>query len=110
MKPLASLAAFFMLACIPQNPQAPALGPVLSPMLAPAPPPPGTPTVVMSCKLTEPPPVTKRALSTKPRGCPDQFAACLSISDALMLTQYLEEMQSWSREAWAKCGTRTNGR
>ena len=59
---------------------------------------------VKPCVVQAPPKLAPVKLAGPEAGCPDAFAACLALSDALALEENLRAMQAWQAETWNRCG------
>ena len=58
--------------------------------------------------LHEPPPVRVDVPFAEPgeEGCPETFAACFSAEQGTALAKRLNALESWSDDAWIRCGER----
>ena len=57
---------------------------------------------VEPCLERRPPPPPK--IGWLPKGCPANFAGCLSPEDAAALSKYLLDVRHWADHAWKDCG------
>lgn len=71
----------------------------------PAPQPPAAARVLGRC-LRSPPPSEAPAISLggPAEGCPEAFETCLDRMATAELATYLDQLQSWARDAWTACG------